>query len=149
MHFPASVSVFTFRLILAADLAPVAVVPRGVCGHATPIAIATLPFDAEQSPGRIKSPLAERIIKLRPSLAQKTSPSPLFEIARVLVRCDHIASVIVNADRGITAKPLRCPTKGLGPRSNIGENSGGVISIVLAEPHLGRSMVWLALGRSL
>jgi len=28
-------------------------------------------------------------------------PSPLFEIALVLVRLDHTASVIVNADHGI------------------------------------------------
>jgi hypothetical protein len=29
------------------------------------------------------------------------SDSPLFEIARVLVRLDHVASVIVNANHGV------------------------------------------------
>jgi hypothetical protein len=41
------------------------------------------------------------MIKLRPSLAQKTSPSPLFELALVLVRFDHVACRIVNTDHGI------------------------------------------------
>ena len=42
-----------------------------------------------------------------------TASSPLFEIARVLVRLDHIASFIVNANRRIvvnsckSAKPLK------------------------------------------
>jgi hypothetical protein len=35
-----------------------------------------------------------------------TASSPLFEIALVLMRLDHVASVIVNADRGIV-----CPAE--------------------------------------
>jgi len=37
--------------------------------------------------------------------------SPLFEIARVLVRFDHVASFIVNANQGVTAvRARRHPT---------------------------------------
>ena len=40
-------------------------------------------------------------------------------------------------------------TKGLAPRSNIGENSGGVMLYRASQaPHVDRSMAWLHFGRS-
>jgi hypothetical protein len=36
-----------------------------------------------------------------PQGGKKFTASPLFEIARVLVRFDHVASVIVNANHSI------------------------------------------------
>jgi hypothetical protein len=38
---------------------------------------------------------------------QEKKLSPLFEIARVLVRFDHIARVIVNADHSITRPTVK------------------------------------------
>jgi len=33
-------------------------------------------------------------------------------------------------ESGHPAKPLQCPSKGLGPRSHIGKNSGGVMHVL-------------------
>jgi hypothetical protein len=40
--------------------------------------------------------------------------SLLFEIALVLVRLDHVASVMVNADRGVVCKSLTISAKPVG-----------------------------------
>ena len=43
-----------------------------------------------------------------------TASSPLFELARVLVRFDHVASVIINANHafGVTGASIICPFGG-------------------------------------
>jgi len=48
------------------------------------------------------SPRREQAEKLFDSVRDlmRTNRSPLFEVARVLVRLDHIASLIVNANDG-------------------------------------------------
>src|SRR5262249_445439 len=49
----------------------------------------------------------------------------------------------------VLPKSLQSPSRGLGLRSNIGKNSGGVMCAVRQpSPHAGRSLAWLHLGPS-
>jgi hypothetical protein len=71
------------------------------------------------------------------ALGRSRQFSPLFEIARVLVRLDHVARCIVNASyRNRTKVLYRNFSKALSK-----------LYIALAGPHLGqRHIAWLHLG---